>query len=60
MAIKPLSEYQLSFARATVIEDMKGYGHDITKFTCDDCKDKTICKYVFDPYNTDGDCLAMK
>jgi hypothetical protein len=33
---------------------------DIDKFTCDDCQAKRTCPYVFDPYNTDGDCLADK
>jgi hypothetical protein len=33
---------------------------DIDKFTCDDCQAKRTCPYVFDPYNTDGDCLAEK
>ena len=29
-------------------------------FTCDDCAAATECEFVFDPYNTDGDCLAEK
>lgn len=28
--------------------------------TCFDCADKETCKYVFDAFNTDGDCLATK
>ena len=28
--------------------------------TCFRCSDKESCKYAFDPYNTDGDCLADK
>lgn len=30
---------------------------DTTCFTCDQ---KEKCKYAFDPYNTNGDCLADK
>lgn len=29
-------------------------------FTCDNCEDAYDCMYAFDPYNTDGDCLADK
>lgn len=29
-------------------------------FTCDNCLDKWTCDFSFDPYNTDGDCLAEK
>ena len=29
-------------------------------FTCDTCFDQWRCPYVFDIYNTDGDCLASK
>lgn len=28
--------------------------------TCWDCPDKDDCFCAFDPYNTDGDCLASK
>ena len=30
------------------------------KFTCYDCKNNDICKYAWDLYNTNGDCLASK
>lgn len=30
------------------------------EWTCTDCGDKNTCNLAFDPYNTDGDCLAMK
>lgn len=30
------------------------------KLTCEDCGDKEICDCAFDPYNTNGDCLAIK
>jgi hypothetical protein len=28
--------------------------------TCDNCAADKTCPYVYDPYNTDGDCLAEK
>lgn len=29
-------------------------------FTCDDCAAASQCPWVFDAYNTDGDCIAVK
>lgn len=29
-------------------------------FTCDNCSHAPTCLYVFDMYNTGGDCLASK
>jgi hypothetical protein len=32
-------------------------------FTCDNCpylEDKSTCPYLYDIYNTHGDCLAVK
>ena len=29
-------------------------------FTCDFCSRRFECVFVFDPYNTNGDCLAEK
>lgn len=29
-------------------------------FTCTDCDKRDICKYAFDYYNTNGECLALK
>lgn len=28
--------------------------------TCNGCKGVEKCPFAWDPYNTDGDCLAMK
>jgi MoaA/NifB/PqqE/SkfB family radical SAM enzyme len=28
--------------------------------TCSTCSDKDKCKFAFDDYNTNGDCLAVK
>ncbi len=33
---------------------------NIDKFSCDDCSASKTCEWAFDPYNTDGDCLAEK
>ena len=30
------------------------------QFTCDDCTELHHCPYVFDLYNTNGDCIAEK
>lgn len=30
------------------------------RLTCQDCTDNDTCEYAFDPYNTHGDCLALK
>jgi hypothetical protein len=30
------------------------------KYTCVDCPVVADCPYRWDPYNTNGDCLAMK
>ena len=27
---------------------------------CDNCPDNKKCEFAFDPYNTPGDCLAIK
>ena len=35
-----------------------GVPKDMT--TCYDCPSKETCRYAWDPYNTDGDCLASK
>lgn len=32
----------------------------IDAFTCCNCPHVTTCEYVYDLYNLDGDCLALK
>ena len=60
MVVK-LDEQSLDNIRSMVIMDVKEkYGHNITEFTCDECESRFTCTYVFDPYNTDGDCLLNK
>lgn len=29
-------------------------------YTCDNCTQAPVCHFTYDPYNTDGDCLAEK
>lgn len=31
-----------------------------TEVTCQNCPINDTCEFAFDPYNTDGDCLAEK
>ena len=37
----------------------ENYEYDET-FTCKDCPARFTCEWAFDPYNTEGDCLAEK
>jgi hypothetical protein len=46
---------QLAQLRADATRDW-----DIDLFTCDKCDGRHVCKFAFDPYNVDGDCLAEK
>ena len=46
---------ELAQMRANVVKEF-----DIEKFSCDECGAKHTCMFTFDPYNTDGDCLAEK
>lgn len=49
------TDEQLAITRAEVVREFS-----IEKFTCDDCPERWSCFLAFDPYNTDGDCLAEK
>lgn len=42
------------------VEPVDGRAPNPEATTCYTCGDKDICKYAFDLYNTNGDCLAMK
>lgn len=42
------------------VEPIEAYEVDPESTTCHGCKDNDICKYAFDPYNINGDCLANK
>lgn len=53
---RPWTDRELEYMRKRSNEvDPEGLG-----FTCDDCGAKRNCALVFDPYNTNGDCLAEK
>jgi hypothetical protein len=43
-----------------VLRNLVAKEWSIESFTCDGCGGVNICKYAFDGYNTDGDCLAEK
>lgn len=36
------------------------YEPDLESLTCFACPHRATCDYVDDPYNTNGDCLALK
>lgn len=52
---KEVSDEQVAGYRRAAVEQ---WGE--LKWTCDDCFARRTCEFVFDPYNTDGDCLAEK
>jgi hypothetical protein len=61
------TEEQLKVERATAIaghnEWLGSQGADPDEnlvFTCDNCGLRYTCEWVFDMYNTDGDCIASK
>lgn len=37
-----------------------GYNMCKVKFTCSNCSHASTCVFSWDPYNTDGDCIASK
>jgi len=39
---------------------LRELGLKYIEFTCDNCPDRDKCEYAYDPYCTDGDCLAVK
>lgn len=42
------------------IEGNKWKSVPADEFTCWTCKEVDTCIYAFDPYNLNGDCLALK
>lgn len=58
----PLTEEQLTNLRAEAIKEYVEYLHfdPDAAFTCDACPVRYDCIFVFDAYNTGGDCLAEK
>jgi hypothetical protein len=57
--LKALGEYNTidNFYYTTIIRFID---NRMALFTCYDCIDKDKCKYAFDLYNREGDCLAVK
>lgn len=60
----PRSEDELAKLRKAAYETLKERG-DIERgfernFTCDECEAACRCRWVYDLYNTEGDCLALK
>ncbi len=53
-----LTEEELVALRAWCLPDIQERG--LTAYSCDDCSRRFTCPFVFDPYNTDGDCIASK
>lgn len=53
-----LTEEEAAALRADALLEVAEYGY--TTMTCDDCSSRLKCALAFDPYNTDGDCLASK
>ena len=51
------TEEQLKAMRNKMVKAM---GKAQIIFSCDDCDVAFRCIYVYDSYNTNGDCLAMK
>ena len=51
-------EWTLTKEKAKVIWERVGY--DFEKCSCHECGVKETCDYVYDLYNTNGDCLALK
>lgn len=62
----PLTETRLTAGREAAIQrtehDHPEYGAKVRAegFTCDGCSLAPTCGFVFDPYNTNGDCLLEK
>ncbi len=52
---KPHTNEQLVEMRATL-----PYGLKQEEFTCHHCRALRVCPFAFDPYNTNGDCIASK
>jgi len=65
----PLNQYSLVMDDTIVMElayiahvralyDSRQEG--VRLLTCHTCLSRGTCEFAFDPYNTDGDCLAIK
>jgi hypothetical protein len=55
------TDAELAKMRDDVIQHLNRIHHyEDINFTCDECDQRHVCPFVYDPYNTDGDCLAEK
>jgi hypothetical protein len=53
------TDEEVAALRASKVEFFSEH-FDLTEFSCDRCAAVKTCEFAFDPYNTDGDCLAEK
>jgi rubredoxin len=53
-----LSTEEMAALRAWCFPQIERFGHD--GFTCDACEGRESCEYIYDPYNTGGDCAPSK
>lgn len=53
-----LTPEEIAALRAHRYDDILAMGY--TEYTCDSCKGRETCPYIFDAYSTGGDCLQAK
>ena len=59
----PRTEARNAELRRESLAAAEASGRDISQFTCDTCRiegAKAYCPFIYDHYNTDGDCLVLK
>ena len=54
------TDEQLAEFRAWLLKAPDSSGEPNGGFTCDECPLRRRCEWVFDSYNTDGDCIVDK
>lgn len=54
------TDEQLAEFRAWMLKAPDSAGEPKGGFTCDECPLRRKCTWVFDSYNTDGDCIVAK
>ena len=54
------TDEQLAKLRQKAVAENAEYLGPNPVFTCDNCRQRNKCEFVFDTYNTNGDCLAEK
>lgn len=59
--LKPRPAYSSKFTYEKVMENIPPeHQTAMEAMTCYQCEKESTCKYAWDPYNTDGDCLMEK